>query len=113
MATHALMEEAGGEFEWRLLDRVAVKGRHQGTLVCELLGIQGEVPAGVLEARDVYERALDAYFAADFKGAGELFGRAAALRPDDRAAAMMRERTATLAEDPPLSWDGVHVMLEK
>jgi adenylate cyclase len=113
MATHALMQEAGEEFEWRLLDRVAVKGRHQGTLVCELLGIRGEVPTDVLDARDVYERALDAYFAADFEDAGALFSRAAALRPDDRAAAMMRERAATLAEDPPLSWNGVHVMLEK
>ena len=34
-------------------------------------------------------------------------------RPGDLAAAMMRERAHALADDPPLSWDGVHVMEEK
>jgi adenylate cyclase len=61
MASHALMQEAGDGFEWRLLDRVAVKGRHQGTLVCELIGLKGEIAADILETRDVYEHALEAY----------------------------------------------------
>ena len=40
-------------FEWHSLDKVAVKGRTQGTLVCELLGLKGEVPAEILAARDL------------------------------------------------------------
>ena len=39
------MDEAGDGFEWRRLDRVAVKGRTQGTLICELLGQKGAVAA--------------------------------------------------------------------
>lgn len=113
MASHALMEEAGDGFEWRLLDRVAVKGRHQGTLVCELIGWKGEVAATILEARDVYEKALEAYFAADFELADELFDRASQLRPDDFGAKSMRDRSQALVADPPVEWDGIHVMHEK
>ena len=109
----AVRDDAGDGFEWRALDKVAVKGRTQGTLVCELLGVKGEVAAEILAARDVYEHALDAYFAAQFERAGALFDEAARLRPGDLAAPMMRERAHELADDPPLSWSGIHVMDEK
>jgi adenylate cyclase len=110
IASAAVMDETGDGFEWRRLDRVAVKGRTRGTLICELIGTKGEVPTPLLEARDVYEQGLDAYFAGEFDRAGDLFDEAARLRADDRAATMMRERAHELAEDPPLTWDGVHVM---
>jgi adenylate cyclase len=113
MASQALREQAGYGFEWRLLDRVAVKGRHQGTVVCELIGFRGDVAADILDARDVYESALEAYFAGDFGRAAELFARASELRTDDLAARTMRDRCETLAEDPPLKWNGIHVMHEK
>ena len=113
IASAAVMDEAGEGFEWRRLDRVAVKGRTQGTLVCELLGLKGEVAAAILVARDAYERGLDTYFAGQFDAAGALFDEAAGLRPDDRGAAMMRARAHELAADPPLTWSGVHVMDEK
>jgi hypothetical protein len=71
------------------------------------------VPAAILAARDVYERALDAYFAAQFDRAGELFDEAARMRPGDQGAVMMRERAHKLADDPPLAWSGVHIMEEK
>jgi len=67
----------------------------------------------ILAARDVYERALDCYFAGEFERAAELFAEAAGLRPGDLGAAMMRDRAFALANNPPLSWDGVHVMEEK
>lgn len=113
IASHALREEAGDGFEWRLLDRVAVKGRHQGTLVCELMARKGEVAATILDARDVYERALRVYFAGDFARAVELFDRASQLRPDDFGAKSMRDRSRGLAADPPVEWDGIHIMHEK
>ncbi len=113
IASAAVRDEAGDGLEWRTLDKVAVKGRTQGTLVCELLGQKGEVSGETLAARDAYERALDAYFAAQFERAAEFFEEAARLYPSDRAAPMMRERAHVLADEPPLNWTGIHVMEEK
>jgi adenylate cyclase len=113
IASETVRDEAGNGFEWRRLDRVAVKGRRRETLIYELIGQTGEVEGAVLAARDVYERALDAYFSAQFDRAGELFDEAARLRPDDLGAVVMRERSHELADDPPLSWNGIHVMEEK
>lgn len=113
VASAAVRDATGDEFEWRMLDKVAVKGRTQGTRVCELLGLKGEVSGDILAARDIYERALDSYCTAQFERAGELFDEAARLRPNDLAAPMMRERAHELSDDPPLSWSGIHVMEEK
>jgi len=110
VAAQAVADEAGDGFEWRRLDRVAVKGRQQGTAICELIGRKGEVAADVLAARDVYERALDAYLAAEFEDAAELFAEVLAMRPGDCAAETMRDRSFALANDPPAHWEGVHVM---
>jgi adenylate cyclase len=113
MASQALVEKAGDEFEWRRLDRVAVKGRQAGTIICELIGRRGEIATVTLNARADYESALDAYFAGDFEQAIGLFDQASHLRPDDLAAKMMSERCRTLAAAPPREWDGIHIMREK
>ena len=113
MATDAVAADAGEGLEWRRLDRVAVKGRHQGTLVYELLGRRGEVSEDILAARDVYEAALDAYFAGDFESAAEGFESASAALPSDLAAGTMAERSRELAVSPPPIWSGIHVMYEK
>lgn len=110
LATDYVMLATGRAFEWRRIDRVAVKGRQEGTLVCELLGESGMVPAEILAARDVYERALHFYFLAKFRDAADLFQEAAAARPDDRAPRVMLERCRQLMAEPPAHWDGVHVM---
>ncbi|HEU0217421.1 MAG TPA: adenylate/guanylate cyclase domain-containing protein [Stellaceae bacterium] len=113
IASQALMERTGDGFEWRRLDRVAVKGRHQGTLVCELISLKGAAPTQILEARAVYENALDAYFAGKFEQANALFAGASSLRPDDLAATSMRSRCQALAAQPPAEWDGIYIMHEK
>jgi adenylate cyclase len=113
IASDAVAAEAGDGFEWRRLDRVAVKGRHQATAICELLGERGAVVADRLAARDAYERALEAYFVGEFASAAQGFGEAMPLCPGDPAAHMMRDRALALAADPPAQWNGVHVMEEK
>jgi adenylate cyclase len=113
MASEALMEKAGDGFEWRRLDRVAVKGRRQGTIICELMGRKGETAAPVLAARAAYERALETYFAGDFAPAAKMFDEASHLRPDDLASKSMSERCRVLAAAPPADWNGIHVMQEK
>jgi adenylate cyclase len=113
IASEEMAAAAGDGFEWRRLDRVAVKGRHQGTLVCELLGERGAVAAEIRTARNLYEAALAAYLTGDFIQAAAGFDATAAVRPNDLAAPMMAERSRALAADPPADWTGIHIMHEK
>jgi hypothetical protein len=96
------------------VDRVAVVGREGGTLVCELLGERGAVAPSILEARDVYQRALSTYTAGRFADAAIGFREAAALRPDDLAAVELAERSDALVREPlPDDWDGVFAQTAK
>ncbi len=114
LASAAVRSAAAEGFEWRRLDRVAVVGRQQGTLVFELLGEAGRLPPPVLLARDRYEAALDAYLAARFAEAAAGFAEAALLLPGDRAAEIMAQRARELADSPPGNgWDGVFVSRRK
>jgi adenylate cyclase len=108
LASDDVRREAGPGFEWRTLDHVAVVGREQATLVCELLGEAGSVAPSIVEARDFYERALAAYVGGRFAEAALEFHEAARLWPEDSAAAVMAERARELAHEPvPTGWSGV------
>ena len=105
---------AGPGFAWRRIDRVAVVGRRQGTLVFELLGETGQLPPSQTLARDRYEAALDAYTGGRFAEAAAGFAEATLLRPGDGAADVMAQRARALAQNPPgADWDGVFVSLQK
>ena len=114
LASEAVHDAAGSEFEWRCLDRVAVVGRGEGTVVYELLGKRNAVRDAILQARDLYEQALAAYFAGRFAEAAAGFRRAAAARPDDKASAVMMTRAEQLSGGPlAVDWDGVYVATNK
>ena len=92
---------AGPRFEWRRLDRVAVPGRQEATLVSELLGERGRLEPAVLAARDRYEAGLVAYLDGQPQQAAERFRAAVAAQPADLAAALLAERAEALARQPP------------
>ena len=99
---------------WRRLDRVAVVGRRQSTLVFELLGEAGDLSQPARDARNHYEAALEAYFAGRFSEAAAGFALVGRLLPHDRAAEVMVTRTLELARNPPGSaWDGVFASDQK
>lgn len=92
--------EAAVGFEFRHLDRVAVKGRTGGIDIYELLGRQGEVPPEVLSRARAYEQAFDHYLARRFDQALAL------LDPAEPLAERCRHY---LTDPPPPDWDGIFV----
>jgi adenylate cyclase len=105
---------AGDGFEWRRMDRTAVKGREKGEFVYELLGEGGKVAEGILRARDRYEAALDAYLDRRFAEAIMGFQEAAQLRHKDSASLSLGQRAEGYRRaPPPKDWDGVFVQHEK
>ncbi|MCW5868737.1 MAG: hypothetical protein KIS61_15860 [Candidatus Eremiobacteraeota bacterium] len=87
----------GEGFVLRRLDRVAVKGKHQGILIFELLAEGGEFVAR-------YEQAFDCYSARDFAGAAALLEGF-----EDEPSRRLLARCRAFAADPPgPEWDGVY-----
>lgn len=109
IASGAVVEEAQGEFVFRLLDRVAVKGKTSGVLVYELLGAAGEEIPNLAAAR-AYELAFEAYSRRDFDGAIARLQQ----HPGDPPSVALLQRCRSLVErPPPAHWDGVHVAATK
>ncbi|MEZ0297277.1 MAG: adenylate/guanylate cyclase domain-containing protein [Candidatus Methylacidiphilales bacterium] len=114
IASGQVEENVARGFEWRHLDRVAVAGRQGGMELYELLGVEGESNQSILYARDIYENALNEYFAQKFSAAHKLFDKAVQERPGDKAAMLMLKRCAQLMENSPeVAWDGVYAYKEK
>ncbi len=110
LASEAVVAKAAGEFVFRRIDRVAVKGKTTGIDVFELLGAKGDEIPG-LERAKRYEEAFDLYLARDFERALAI---ASAQSADDPPSAVLAERCRELcAEPPPNEWTGVHVAHSK
>jgi adenylate cyclase len=107
LASEAVVEDARDAFEFRRIDRVAVKGKTAGIDVFELLGPKGTRPTHAAD----YERAFEAYLARDFETAIALSEPHAS---DDPPSAVLLERCRTFRVDPPPpGWNGVHVAKSK
>lgn len=109
LASEAIVASVGDGFEFRLVDKVAVKGKSVAVRVYELLGAGGECG----DRRQVvaaYESALGAYFVRDFAGAIET------LRPimDDGPSRTLAQRCELLlVHPPPEDWGGIYVATRK
>ncbi len=112
LASEAIVEQAGEGLVFRLIDRVAVKGKQQGVKVYELLGEAsnpGEYVDALATAR-AYEAALEAYFARDFSRARALF---VAIESDPPSRVMLARCETMLRRPPPPDWNGVYVATSK
>ena len=104
IASDAIVAATGDEFEFRLLDVVAVKGKSQSTRIHELLGRKGE-------ASDLKDMVADyeAAFAAYASGAFEQSIALLEAHPDDPPSRVLLERCREyLQEAPPADWSGVY-----
>jgi adenylate cyclase len=104
LASEAIVKAGGDGLSFRLVDRVAVKGKHESVRVYELL----ERPTAETRA---YEAALEAYFARDFTRARELFRAHEERDPPSQVMAARCE--AMITRPPPDGWDGVYVATSK
>jgi adenylate cyclase len=110
LVSEATVSATGGMFAFRLVDRVAVKGKQQSVRVYELLGLPEECAEAIAKAR-AYEAALEAYFARDFQGALE---RLEPITGWDGPGRVLAQRCAQMiAHPPPEDWDGVWVATSK
>ncbi len=103
LVSEATVQATAGAFAFRLVDKVAVKGKHESVRVYELLGVPDECEAK-LPASRAYESALEAYFGRDFRGALE---RLAEIADDGPAIVLAARCKAMIERPPPEDWNGV------
>lgn len=102
-ATEALVRE---HFEFRRVDRVAVKGKTEGVEVFELLTLKGDIPVNLRKLMDLYENGLEAYFGRDWKFALQHFNTVLKYRPGDGPSQVLAARCrGFMAAPPPDIWD--------
>jgi adenylate cyclase len=109
LCSEDVVHRAGGHFEFRLIDRVAVKGKTQAIGVYELIGRKGEARVGA-QVLSQYSEALAAYARGDFAGARLMFEK----NENDPPSKTMARRCAEFLIEPPLQpWVGVVAAHEK
>lgn len=107
-----IYEHAKEEFDFRLADKMQVKGKTFAVPVYTPVGKKtGTPPPGLTE----YEAAIAKYYARDFAGAAELFKSAnAKMGGGDYLCENYLERCQDfIAEPPPSDWDGAWVLKDK
>ena len=98
----------------RPLDKVAVKGKQQGIVIHELLGLVGDVSPDTEHRAEAHREAFHHYLARDWGKAVEILDELIRREPGDGPAALLRERCRHyVAEPPPDDWTGVHRMDKK
>jgi adenylate cyclase len=105
IASENIYAAARNGFEFRLLDRVAVKGKTAGIVIYELLAerIAGQTRP---TSADRYEQAFAHYQRGDFAAALELLKD----REEDSPSRVLASRCrACVSQPPPAGWNGVHV----
>jgi len=108
IASENIYAAAKEAFEFRLLDRVAVKGRTEGLAIYELLfeRAQGKSRPEWMER---YERALASYQGGDFSAALVVFENLG----DDPPSRVLASRCREFLQNPPANWNGVHIFGSK
>jgi adenylate cyclase len=104
-----------GVYRLREVDRVIVKGKSKPVAIFECLDYHdaNSFP-NLMDAVGAFNEGLLRYREGSFDRAREWFEQALAANPGDRLAAMYRDQSAVLIEDPPPpDWDGVSVMAHK
>ncbi len=111
IASETTVALAGGEFAWRELDAIRVKGRTQALKIYELMALAGGLSSAQQALIDNYADGLAHWRAREFADAATAFGRSADA---DRPASLFRKRARELTENPPgEDWDPIRTLQEK
>ncbi|HVZ65554.1 MAG TPA: adenylate/guanylate cyclase domain-containing protein [Lacunisphaera sp.] len=123
-ATKLACEEHGGDgVAFRPLGRIVVKGRAHAVPIYEIVGFRNSLTPETRSCIEIFSAGLERYYARDWDGALECFGRSAKLEPNVPGSSPGVVSNPSLVyidivahykvEPPGEQWTGVYVMKEK
>jgi adenylate cyclase len=111
IVSESLVKDLAGEIPCRTIDKVVVKGKTSGVMI---FAPRRNLTPAEAEAWKIHEKAVELYYARDFKAAREGFAEAQRLLPGDQIATRYLERCDGFVTNPPQEgWTGAVVMSEK
>lgn len=111
---HAAEQQRPGDFAFRALGGVLLKGRAQPLRIHQLVGWRVTLDAATAASLEVFEDALALFLDRRFGQALVLFGSIQQLRPDDGPSAHFIARCAACSATPLADdWDGAYEQTEK
>ncbi|TWT44169.1 Adenylate cyclase 2 [Phycisphaerae bacterium RAS1] len=103
-----------GQFAFRPLGNVQVKGKHTGVPIFELMGLVGDVTDEQIAYAQAFGEAIELFKQRRFADARRAFEACSARRPEDTAAQRYVEVTAHYEVAPPAEdWNGAIELTEK
>jgi adenylate cyclase len=114
IVSQSTWEQCHELFEFRRLDKISVKGRHEGLLIYELYSGKDEIEKPLRKLFSYYEQALEFYLNRNFSDALKHFNTVLKYRPTDGPSKIMVERCQHFQESPPPDdWDGTFAIKDK
>ncbi|RUR05049.1 adenylate/guanylate cyclase domain-containing protein [Legionella sp. km772] len=102
------------EFLWRLIDKVAVKGRKKGVTLYEPLGFVHEMNPELIEEIDYYHQAIANYYEKNWQEALNKFTTLHEAHPHTHLYSLYIERIKQYQMvPPPDNWNGVFIHTNK
>ncbi|MCK5663761.1 MAG: hypothetical protein KAI17_09755, partial [Thiotrichaceae bacterium] len=112
MVSEFVYEKVKNQFKFKLLDRVAVKGKTQGVYIYELID-EDNLQFDLDKYNAEFSHAFSIYESGDWESALKLFKELSKKHPDDKPIKVLIDRCLYLIKNPPAAWDGVWVLDEK
>lgn len=107
--THNLVKD---EFEFRVLDKITVKGKTQPIFIYELLAEKDKLDRSLLRTYRIYEAGFKCYLSGDWDGCIR-YMKSVIKDLNDPAAKVLKERAENFKINPPAKWTGVYVFDKK
>ena len=103
------------DFLFRLIDKVAVKGRTNATQISEVMALKEEASEQLTAFVEAHNRGMDLYFDRQFADAIKTFEEALAIYGEnDRSVQLLCDKCRKfIANPPPAGWDGTDVLKAK
>ena len=108
-ATHSLVKD---DFEFRILDKITVKGKTQPIFIYELLAEKDKLDHKILKYYRIYEMGLKYYLSEDWDNCIKYMSDVI-RHLDDKAARVIKERAENFKVNPPVNWTGVYAFDKK
>jgi adenylate cyclase len=89
------------KYNYRLLDRVKVKGKEDPVIIIEILdGMDDELTRVYITSKDYFEEGVYSYLLGEFTKAEKLFQEVININPSDKAARLYLERSQYFMKHP-------------